>query len=134
MLSGVPQGSVYWGLLLFLIYINHVSSLTLTDGSKPTLYADDILLYKPISHPVDYSGLQIDIDTIEDCISINHFTLNPQKCKYLICSRKRQPHLPPIGLLLGGETLEHVESYRYLYRSIGDVEANLVRSHGTDMH
>ena len=46
-LSGVPQGSVL-GPLLFLIY---VSSLTVTDGSKLTMYADDILLYKPISHP-----------------------------------------------------------------------------------
>ena len=44
-------------------------------------------------------------------ISINHLVL---KCKYLICSRKRQPHLPPRGLLLGGVTLQHVESYRYL--------------------
>ena len=108
-LSVVPQGSVL-GPLQFLIYINHVSSLTLTDGSKLTMYADDILLYK-LSHPVDYSGLQTDIDTIQDCISINHLTL---KSKYLVCSRKRQPHLPPTGLLLGGVTLEHVESYRYL--------------------
>ena len=103
-LSGVPQGLVL-GPLLFLIYINHVSSLTLTDGSKLIMYADDILLYKPISHPVDYNGLQTDIDTIQDCISINHLTLIPQKCKYLII---------PTGLLLGGVTLEHVESYRYL--------------------
>ena len=43
---------------LFLIYINHFSSVTLTDGSKLTMHADDILLNKPISHPVDYSGLQ----------------------------------------------------------------------------
>ena len=58
-LSGVPQGSVLGGGEgLFFIYINHVSSVTLTDGSKLTMYTDDILLNKPISHPVDYSGLQ----------------------------------------------------------------------------
>ena len=39
---GVPQGSVLGPLL---IYINHVSSLTPTDGWKLTMYADGILLY-----------------------------------------------------------------------------------------
>ena len=52
--SGVPQGSVL-GSLRFLIYINHVSSLTLTDGSKLTMYADNILLYKPINSHEEYN-------------------------------------------------------------------------------
>ena len=112
-LSGVPQGSVLEPLL-FLIYINHVSSLTLTDRSMLTMYADDILLYKPINHSGDYAGLQADIDAIQDWISTNHLTLNPNKCKYLICSRKTHPRLPPSGLLLDGVTLEQVESYHYL--------------------
>ena len=43
-----------------------------------------------------------------------HLTLNSSKCKYLIASRKRQPHLPPRGLLLGDCILEQVQSYRYL--------------------
>ena len=102
-LSGVPQGSVL-GPLLLLIHINHVSSLTLTDGSKLTMHADDILLYKPISQPEDYSGVQTHIDAIQDCISTNYLTMNPHKCKYLICSRKIHPQLPPSGLLLGGLT------------------------------
>ena len=56
---------------------------TITNGSNLTMYADDILLYKPISQPEDYFGLQADIDAIQDCISTNYLTMNPHKCKYL---------------------------------------------------
>ena len=38
--------------------------------------ADDILLYKPIRQPVDYNGLQTDIDAIQNCINTNYLTMN----------------------------------------------------------
>ena len=88
--------------------------LQLTDGSTLTMYADDILLSKPISCPEDYGGLQSDINTIHDCISASHLTLNPSKCKYLICSKKRHPYLPSAGLQLDCIALEQVNSYCYL--------------------
>ena len=111
--SGVPQGSVL-GSLLFLVYINCVSSLPLTTGSRLTIYADDIVLFKPIYYPEYYGALQKDIDAITECIRVCHLTLNPAKCKYLIASRKRQSILPPGGLLLGNCMLEQVHSYGYL--------------------
>ena len=47
-LSGVPQGSGL-GPLLFLTYINQVTALNLSEGTRMAVYADDILLYKPIT-------------------------------------------------------------------------------------
>ena len=57
--SGVTQGSVL-GPLLFLIYIDDVSSLELSKGSVLNLYTDDMLLYKPVKCSEDYQQLQLD--------------------------------------------------------------------------
>ena len=59
-LSGVPQGSVL-GPLLFLIYVDGVSSITLSQGSKCNLFADDLLLFKVLSHVHDFIAIQEDI-------------------------------------------------------------------------
>ena len=80
-LSGVPQGSVL-GPLLFLIYINDVSGLVLSAGSTLNLYADDMLLYKPVGRPEDFNHLQIDIDHIRVWVSNNHLALNSDKCSH----------------------------------------------------
>ena len=45
--SGVPQGSVLVPLLL-LIYVDGDMNLPVSEGSQLVLYADDILLYRPI--------------------------------------------------------------------------------------
>jgi len=54
--SGVPQGSVL-GHLLFLIYIDDITRISLSEGTKLVLYADDMLLYRKIDHPEDYVAL-----------------------------------------------------------------------------
>ena len=61
--SGVPQGSVL-GPPLFKLYINGVTDLRLTTGSKLMLYADDLILYKPIKKQEDYIDVQKDLDTL----------------------------------------------------------------------
>ena len=79
------------------------------------MYAEDILLFKPINSAEDYTNLQEDIDALNECVSTCHLTMNSLKCKYLVISRKWQPHLLPLGrMYLGDCTLEQVYSYRYL--------------------
>ena len=60
-LSGVPQGSTLCPLL-FIIFMNSISYLPLSPGSKLVLYADDIVLYRPINSPEDMTIIQKDIN------------------------------------------------------------------------
>ena len=86
-LSGVPQGSVL-GPLLFLLYIDDVSPLQLSSRSTLNLYADDMLLFKPVSSDKDSEDLQSDINYIQEWAEANYLTFNTNKCKTMLVSRK----------------------------------------------
>ena len=112
-LSGVPQGSVL-GPLLFLIYIDEISSTPLSPGSNRIIYADDVCIYRPISSRSDFQYVQEDIKAIEEWSSENYLSLNPSKCKYMLISRKRMPSVPDGPLLLGNCPLQRVDVFKYL--------------------
>ena len=112
-LSGVPQGSVL-GPLLFLIYVNDLASLPISDRSQLVLYADDLLLFRPISNPSDYCHLRDDIAAIEAWTWNNSLRFNTSKCKYMTISRKRSPVTPTSPLLLNGTPIEKVKTFKYL--------------------
>ena len=111
-ISGVPQGSVL-GPLLFLIYIDDVARVPLSEGTSLVLYADDMLLYRAINTPEDFAILQEDINTVNNWVKTNYLNFNVSKCKFMYISRKRQCHQVP-NLLLDGVNLDRVASFKYL--------------------
>ena len=110
--SGVPQGSVLRPLL-FLIYINDIANVELSDSSL-LLYADDVLLYRPIHCPGDYTYLQQNINALHTWSEANLLQFNPSKCRYMVVSRKVTPVLPDSDLGIDGSSLVKVDHYKYL--------------------
>ena len=62
----------------------------------------------------DFDRLQNDIDEVGNWSSINFLTLNRDKCKYMIVSRRKTVSTPSSPLLLEGHSLERVEMFKYL--------------------
>ena len=105
--SGVPQGSVL-GPLLFSIYINGITEVSISANSYHVLYADDILcyIYRGISQPKeDLHKVQSDINELERWSEEHLLQMNPSKCKYMIISKRHRIN-PSDGVLL------HLVSWR----------------------
>lgn len=83
-LSGVPQGSVL-GPLLFLIFINDMPA-----DLKCTvrLYADDCVLYLPVTCINDAKILQTDLDAVTSWCDKWKMSLNIKKCYHVKFTNK----------------------------------------------
>ena len=112
-LSGVPQGSIL-GPLLFLIYIDDLSRTTFSGSPRLHMFADDVLLYQVIDSPEDFVSVQENITHVYNWSRQNALTLNGNKCKFMMISRKKVSFKPSSPLHLGGQLLECVSSYKYL--------------------
>ena len=58
--------------------------------------------------------LQMDIDRISGWVDCNNLTLNPNKCKTMIISRKWNSVKPHAQFTLNSSPLEQVETFKYL--------------------
>ena len=77
------------------------------------LFADDMLLFKPITSVSDFRHLQDDIISIKNWTEKNYLSLNAKKCKCMLVSRKRGTR-QPLSFNLGGDVLEQVQTFKYL--------------------
>ena len=92
--------------------MNSINYLPFSLGSKLILYADDIVLYRPINSPEDVSILQEDINLILNWTKAHRLVLNSAKTSILPVTRSSQPI--PIHLNLGSNPIQTVSCIKYL--------------------
>ena len=108
--SGVPQGTVL-GPLLFLVYINDISS-GLSEGTKISLFADDSLLYRTIKSEKDCEILQRDLDLLQTWEIKWKMEFHPGKCQLLKVTNKINK--TPYNYTIHGQTILETNAAKYL--------------------
>jgi len=105
--SGVPQGTVT-GPLWFLLYINDLPTKV---SSQTRLFADDCLLYTPISSTEDMRVLQRDLTILESWQDMWLMKFNASKCYTMTVGKRNPPHH---NYSFCDQPLESVSSVPYL--------------------
>ena len=77
------------------------------------MFADDVLLYKPITTRSDLITFQNDVDTIGQWSLLNHLSPNNNKTKFMVISRSKHYSQCP-HILLAGIEFEQVSHFKYL--------------------
>ena len=115
-LSGVPQGSVL-GPVLFLIFINDLLD---NIRSSVRLFADDCVLYRNIHSLQDCLALQEDLTSLGQWEADKQMKFNVAKCHSMRVTRHQHHKQILFYYSLHNETLENVQSAKYLGITITD--------------
>ena len=92
MKSGVPQGTVLGGPLLFIIYINDITQVI--NHSSIKIFADDSKLIKSIQSFEDKKLMDNDIKSVMEWAKNNKMELNKAKFQLLQHGNKSELKTP----------------------------------------
>jgi hypothetical protein len=106
--SGVPQGTVL-GPLMFLMYVNDIGE-GLTSNIR--LFADDCLLYHPITNVDHTIILQNDLDTLTKWATTWQMTFNIDKCRIMHMHTNKSPVIQQYTL--NGKIINTTDHHPYL--------------------
>lgn len=95
---GVPQGSIL-GPTLFLVYINNLCKIDLTNGKVITFADDTALLFYADTWEEVYKHAQNGFNQVSKWLNDNILTLNVDKTKFMTYSFRKQdqPNIPIIS-------------------------------------
>ena len=93
---------------------NDIDSLPVSIDTLSSLFADDLLMYRIINTSEDYKELQSDVVIVCNWVDENKLAFNRNKCKYMVVSRLQSRAQLVEPMLLHGEPIERVTSYKYL--------------------
>ena len=111
--TGVPQGSII-GPLLFVIYINDISSI-IHPHSNIDLYADDSTIHKSDNNVQNIQNcLQQSIDKVSGWCKFNNMAINPVKSKCMLIGTNRRIKNTSLKLLVDQCELENVTCQKIL--------------------
>ena len=111
--SGVPQGSIL-GPLLFIAFVNSVTSVNLSASARLVMYADDLAYICPVSGTTGLDAAHSDINLIAQ-----HFTstlslpLNTHKTKSMVFARS-EAGVTQRPMQLADSPIDSVGRQRYL--------------------
>ena len=106
--SGVTQGSVL-GPILFTIFINDLPKVV---DSQVRLFADDCIIYRPVTKSGDAEYLQADINNLMSWAEEWSMLFNPEKCEVIRVTNKKKPL--KYMYKISDQMLKSVEDKKYL--------------------